>query len=177
MAAALAALIAAAPTPTEAVAIEGATIHIEATRRYRGGLHLYAYELDVTPSRMMTKVSEREARVCTAPCDATIDVSRSPEFYVAGATVARSRTFSLPREGAADVKVKPGSRPRYIAGWVTAVTGAAAALAGATLMVVSNRDNRRLAIGGATLGSGALVLTLGAVLVVTGRTHVIVEPR
>ncbi len=177
IAAVVAALIAAAPPAPERASVEGAKIHIEATRRHRGALYLYAYELDVTPARMMTKVSEREQQVCSAPCDRVVDVSRSPEFYVAGPKVTRSRTFSLPRDGAGHVSVKPGSRPQYVAGWVVAITGAAAALAGATLMAVSNRDPQRLRVGGATLGGGALVLTIGAVLVGTGRTHVEVQPR
>lgn len=177
IAAALAALMAAAPPAPERVPLEGAQIHIDATRRHRGELYLYAYELDVTPTRMMTKVTEREQQVCAAPCDRVVDVSRSPEFYVAGPKVTRSRTFSLPRDGAANVSVKPGSRPQYVAGWVIAITGAAAALAGAGLMVLSDRDPQRLRAGGATLGGGALILTIGAVLVGTGRTHVDVQPR
>ena len=177
-------MVGAAPADPEATAAdsdpaesEGPRVHIEVQGRREVEVVLRAHALDLRPRRWGTAVWESDEQVCRAPCDAVVDVSQSPSFYVTGPGLARSSAFTLPPAGAVQLRVRPRRRALIHLAWVMAVVGGLAVFGGATTMVVGGDDRRTLTAGGITLGAGLPLAIAGVVMLRQVRTRVEVVPQ
>ncbi len=164
MHAAVLAVIAAASTA-------GPRVHIE-VERGPTPVVLVAREAEKSEVRGLRRVDTRRDGVCTSPCDAVVDVSEAPGFFIAGGPLLPSSTFDLPPSGEVTVRVRGGRRDSFLAGWVLAGVGAPALVGGAVAMTLADDDRDRLRVGAVVAGAGAALVLTGAILVATGRTRV-----
>jgi hypothetical protein len=155
----------------------GPEVHIDVRPPQRGPVTLYAVELDVVPGRFAQGVRRARRVACESPCDRVVDVSQSPAFEIGGRRTSRSRTFTLPPDGTAQVDVAAGRKGARIAGWIFNGLGGGGLLAGVGMMVFADNSKSLLTAGGITLGSSIPFIIAGAVMVVTSRTRVSVRYR
>lgn len=150
----------------------GPSVHIEV--RGDRSVALLARSIEAREARGLrpVQVDVDVATVCHAPCDRQVDVSAGAGFFIAARGVMPSREFDLPPQGEVTLKVRPGRRGSFIAGWVLAGLGGAGVLAGATTLTFADDDPDRQRTGAIVLGSGAVALVTGVVLIATGRTRV-----
>lgn len=127
-------------------------------------------------------------RVCTAPCNRTVDVGDGRMFFVGaegsmGTPNFRSRTFYLDDDGPVTVHARSGRRGTFIAGIVLAVHGAALLPIGAGLAISAalpgpDRGRKGTAIaGGVMLGVGLGLGIPGTIMLLRGRVQVSTEHR
>ena len=119
---------------------------------------------------------ETETPVCYAPCKA--DVDANARYYVRGAYVERSRSFSIP-EGDSKLVARTGSSVTRAIGATSLTFGILSTIAGSIITPVafatSNTRNGWNAFedwGVASLIGGGVLILLGIPLMVAGVTHV-----
>ncbi len=158
-----------------ATAPAGPRVHIEVDPAERGPVVLYGVEVDVVPGRFAERVHRARWTACTSPCDRIVDATRSPAFEIGGQRTTRSRAFTLPSDGRAQVDVHPGRKGVFASGWVFAGLGGAGLLGGVGMMVFADDDRRLLTAGGITLAVAIPFIVAGAVMIATSRTRVSVR--
>lgn len=160
---------------TAGFAATGPRVHLVATRKTRGRLHLFeisgasvgtAYGYGRTTSVVATTYQ----RVCVEPCGEVVDTTRGSPYVVHAEGMMPTRTFELPRSGEVTVEIEPRKRALVGGGLALSFVGIAVMTTGLMFAVVEgvreNSDPGRLAgwstmtVGGAGMVGGGLVMTL-----------------
>jgi hypothetical protein len=113
-----------------------------------------------------------EEKICTAPCDAVVEVLPEEEYYFSVAGAPDSSTFRFrPRDGAVDLQVRPGSTAARIAGVAALVAGAVTASIGS---VLDFHDNQ-FAASGLHWGRGLAVQAAGTGISIAGALLIVLN--
>ena len=157
----------AAPAPEPSVGTP--TVTIEGHGRSDGALVLW--RLNPVAGSKGRRDRQEAVQVCAEPCDQAVDGRGGHAFVVGGVGLVPSRSFRLAQErGPLTLRVRPGPRPLWWAGWIVGAVGLGAALAGFGAATIGDGEAARIGFG--VTGAGAALLSAGVIMIAFGRTRV-----
>ena len=152
-------------------------VHLEVTRRRRRPVQLRR-RVPATGNAFASPASKAYDVVCEAPCDIRVDGRGGDLFFVGGANMSPSTTFSLlEHRERLELEVRPGNRALLASGWVFAVAGVLATVGGGVTMTLADDDMQMLDAGAIALGAGLVAVVSGGIMVWQGRTKLRMHSR
>lgn len=151
----------------------GPRLFIETTRP--GDVDLY--EIDLAPAAYGQRPQALRRLVCRAPCGQVVDAGRGQPFSFGGEELTPSGQFYLKDlEGDWVARVKPGRRKLALGGFAALALGAMSAGGGGMTLLITRREESRIA-GGMLLGAGIALIVAGVAMMVRGVTRYTLRRR
>ncbi len=107
-------------------------------------------------------------RLCRAPCNRWVTVTKAQSLYLSGPGVAESRRFSLVGHNRVSLRVRAGRKEVWIVGAILAAGGMESARLGALIWSGAFTNDKTLVP--ALIGAGVATAFVGALLWLVGRT-------